>query len=204
MRPTWRVHLSSGDAQRTQYGHRKRAFFATTPDGGFHTGQRSQGAGVRWLVGYMLMAPVVQFKYGLGHAQALYAFFQFVVQNHARVVQVFIVHTYGKYEMPEQQFGNVSPPRHFVARLERGFHVIQVETGGVIGDIGHGHIGIQKLQSLLFGRCRHGLGWRKEVLTHQLHFRGEVFMHFCTVFVIRNEMVKSSLGNVTCGQSDKE
>ena len=72
----------------------------------------------------MLMAPVVQFQHGLGHAQTLYAFFQFVVQSHARVVQVLVVHTYGKYEMPEQQFGNVSPPRHFVARLECGFHVI--------------------------------------------------------------------------------
>ena len=81
--------------------------------------------------------------------------------------------------MAEEQVRHLFPPFHRLASLHRCAHVGEVEGRGVVGDVGHGHIGIEKLQRLVFlGRDVEAVGL-EELLADERYFLVEIAFNLC-------------------------
>ena len=75
MRPTRSINLSCRDAYRTKCSNEESRFFATTSVGSFDRGERRLGASIRWGVGYIFVAPVVDFEHSIVERKMLDARF---------------------------------------------------------------------------------------------------------------------------------
>ena len=94
------------------------------------------------------MAPMVYLQDGIFHAHAMHALLQLAVEHAARGVECLIVDTYGQHEVAEEEVGHIFTPRHLLAGLETGTHILQVKLQRVVGDVGQRHIGIEEAQGL--------------------------------------------------------
>ena len=91
--------------------------------------------------------------------------------------------------MAEQQFGHLFAPRHLIAGRKTAAHILKKEGGGVVGDIGQRHIGIQELQGFaLLGSGLQPLRIKK-LFTYKRDTAVEGIVHFFTIRSIGNKMI---------------
>ena len=146
--PARRVDLAGGDAHGAEGGHRERTLFAASARGGLQGGEGRRGAGVGGLVGDVLVAPVVDFQHRLAHRESRHAFLQFLVVLRAEAVEGLVVHPCGQYEVEPLALGHLRPPGELAAGAEGTFGLLAVKLHAVVGHVGPGHVGIEKLEGL--------------------------------------------------------
>ena len=66
--PSWGIYLACWNAHRAQSRHGECAFLAASPDSRFLASHWRKRARIRWLIGDMLVAPVVHLQNGVFHA----------------------------------------------------------------------------------------------------------------------------------------
>ena len=148
--PAGRVDLSGRNAHGTQGSHRERAFLTTAPIGRPEGGKRSRGAAVGRLVGDMLMTPMVDLQNGIIHTHAADTVLQFLVKDHARTVEMLIVHPDRQHKVAEEQVGHSVAPRHVAPGLETGAHILLKETTRIVRLVSQGHEAIKEVHGLLY------------------------------------------------------
>ena len=94
------------------------------------------------------MAPVVHLKYGLAHCKVLHPLPEFVVEHGTAAVHILVVDPDGQYKVHELPHRHLFSPRHLGTCLQGIVHVLQVEFGPVVGNVGKRHIGIKELHGL--------------------------------------------------------
>ena len=77
---------------------------------------------------------------------------QLAVEDHARGVEILIVHTDGQDEMFPFAVGNLLAPRHLLPCFQRGPHIGEIKGLVVVHLVGLAHVGIKKVEGLLFRR----------------------------------------------------
>ena len=190
MRPARRIDLAGRYADRTEGGNRESRFFAATPVGCLHGCQRRACPGVGRRIDHFLVTPVVHFQHSVIQGQALHPVFQLFVKDHAALVQVFVVDTYGKYEMAEDVFRYAVPPGHFHPSAERAADIIEIQLPVIIREIPDRHIGIQESKRFFFvGRHLLVKNGKKVSVRQSGLLCPEVILHFGAKRIVRNEML---------------
>ena len=155
--PARGIYLAGRDAYAAEGRHAEGGFLAASAQGILEGSQRGVRPAIGGLVGHLLVAPVVHLQDGFLHRQSLHAGLEHPVEHHAGAVQVFVVHAKRQHEVAKLTLGHL--PAHFLAGFQAGTHVLQIEIGRIIRDIGQRHIGVEKLQRLPFrGRYPFGKG----------------------------------------------
>ena len=144
VRPTRCIDLSRGNADGPQGGHREGAFFATTPRGGAHRGQRRGGAGIGRTIGDILMTPVVDFQHSLTHREVLHPLFEFFIFGGAERVKVLIVDARRHNKVEPFAARHFCAPRHFAFRPQSGVDAVAIVFKTIVGHVGPCHISIKE------------------------------------------------------------
>ena len=191
--PAGRVHLPGGDADATQGGHQEGRFLPASAQGVLHQVQGRRRAGVRGLIGHLLVAPVVHLQNGILHAQALDAGQQLGLENRPMAIQVLVIHPQRQHKVAEFPLRHVPSPLHGQGRP----HIVQVELRGVVGNVGQRHVGVEEGQGLLLGpgqAVRQGHEGRQGPIP--CHRTGLIVpLHLGTVFPIGQKVVSTTRKN---------
>ena len=179
VRPAGRVDLPGRDAHRPQGRNEQRGLLAAAAVSRAHGGQRRTSSRIRRLVVGLLVTPVVHFEDGVIHRQPLDAGFEFIVKYPARIVETLVVDPHGQHEMPEQLVGDAPAPRHLLPDRQRTAHVFQIKIAQIVGNVPHGHIGIEKRHCIAFLRHHRFVEYPEQIAPggEQLLFVAEIGLH---------------------------
>ena len=178
VRPAGRVDLPGRDAHRAQRSDEQRRLLAAAAVGRAHGGQRRTGPRIRRLVVGLFVTPVVHFEDGVIHRQPLDAGFEFIVKYPARIVETLVVDPHGQHEMPEQLVGDAPAPRHLLPDRQRTAHVFQIKIAQIVGNVPHGHIGIEKRHCIAFLRRHRFVEYPEQIAPgEQLLFVAKIGPH---------------------------
>ncbi len=135
---------------------------------------------------------MVHFQHRVIEGQAFHPVFQLFVKDHAALVQVLVVDTYGQHEVAEDVFRYAVAPRHFDPCTERTADVVEVELSVIVRDIPDRHIGVQECERLFFIGRHLLVKDGKQVSVGQGGLLClEILFDFGTERVVRNEMLLS-------------
>ena len=95
---------------------------------------------------------MVHLQHGVVHRQPLDTGFEFIVKHPARIIETLVVDPHRQHEMPEQLVGDAPAPRHLLPDRQRTAHVFQIKIARIVGNVPHGHIGIEKRHCIAFLR----------------------------------------------------
>ena len=121
---------------------------------------------------------MVHLQNGVVHRQPLDAGFEFIVKHPARIVEMLVVDPHGQHEMPEQFVGDGPAPGHLLPGGQRPAHVFQIKIARIVGDVPHGHIGIEERHGVTFGRRHRPVEHPEQVAPgQQLPLVAEIGLH---------------------------
>ena len=191
MGPSRSVDLACRDADRSESSHQEGGFFPAPSRSAAYKGKRSSCPGVGRCVDYFFVAPVVDLKDSVFHAEILDPRGQFLEEYGAGAVQIFVVDTDRHDEMAVQHFRNLFPPREGFPCLFAQPDILQEIFSAVIDHVPVWHVSVQELEYFLFtGRKGRVIDYcRGFIAVKQFDPVAVVFQNSLPVGFVRNETV---------------